>query len=74
MERVIKIAINESWRGTYPPPMLIRVQNSIHELCEMITVLEQGGFDMPEELQPYTAKAKAKIRQNQKINNHLKRY
>lgn len=50
-------AVAEAWVGRYPPPSRVRVSDPTNYIRHMITVLEQGGFDMPSVLEPYTAKA-----------------
>ncbi len=63
LNRAISLGIGESWRGRYPLPRRVIVRDPLNYVYEMVTVLEQAGFDMPDVLYPYTAKAQREQRE-----------
>lgn len=50
-------AVAEGWKGRYPRPGFVVVEEPLCSLKEMITVLQLGGYDMPEVFAPYTPEA-----------------
>lgn len=63
LQQSINMAIQQAWRGNFPLPRRVVVQNPLNYISEMVTVIEQGGFDMPDVLLPYTAAEQKRKRQ-----------
>lgn len=57
LQATIQKAIFEKWEIRYAQ-IHIQVSDPINHLPEMIAVLQQGGFDMPDVLYPHTPEAR----------------
>lgn len=66
LQDAIELAIQEEWEGAYPRPYHVVVHDPLNYIDEMVTVLEQAGFDMPMVLYPYTAQAQKEQREKDK--------
>lgn len=66
LQDAIELAIQEEWECAYPRPYHIVVHDPLNYIDEMVTVLEQAGFDMPIVLYPYTAQAQKEQREKDK--------
>lgn len=62
LQQAVKTGIRQAWRGAFPPPRRVIVQDPVNYISQMVTVIEQAGFDMPDILLPYTAAEQRKQR------------